>query len=283
MATDSEIITKAVEGALEQVQKYAPVKYAKLNADPQKKDAIIQAARTAAKEQVQLAKEFAGQPKNIVERLGKHLSQSRIEMIKEGLNLPTFRMDISQKSDGKHWVELTREGKPFLPARMLAASIDIDWASIMQYASIVVEAVLLVMSAVGISVSPGESVIEGTVEDVAQAIQNSSKLEKAIEQFITAWNAAGGNAWQKAKALFYLIKDTFAAGILWTIIKSLCSNMAWYDWLETAVKVSAMIIAALATDGAALIAEIALIVLSAVDFARKIANINQLSAIKETL
>ena len=44
-----------------------------------------------------------------------------------------------------------------------------------------------------------------------------------------------------------------------------------------------MIIAALATDGAALIAEIALIVLSAVDFARKIANINQLSAIKETL
>ena len=283
MATDSEIITKAVEGALEQVQKYAPVKYAKLNADPQKKDTIIQAARTAAKEQVQLAKEFAGQPKNIVERLGKHLSQSRIEMIKEGLNLPTFRMDISQKSDGKHWVELTREGKPFLPARMLAASIDIDWASIMQYASIVVEAVLLVMSAVGISVSPGESVIEDTVEDVAQAIQNSSKLEKAIEQFITAWNAAGGNAVQKAKALFYLIKDTYAARILWTVIKSLCSNMAWYDWLQTAAKVSAMIIAALATDGAALIAEIALIVLSAVDFARKIANINQLSAIKETL
>ena len=59
--------------------------------------------------------------------------------------------------------------------------------------------------------------------------------------------------------------------------------MAWYDWLETAVKVAAMIIAALATDGAALIAEITLIVLSAVDFARKIANINQLSAIKETL
>lgn len=55
--------------------------------------------------------------------------------------------------------------------------------------------------------------------------------------------------------------------------------MKWYDWLETTAKVSAMVVAALVTDGAALIAEIALTVLAAVDFARKIDNVVQLEEI----
>ena len=59
--------------------------------------------------------------------------------------------------------------------------------------------------------------------------------------------------------------------------------MKWYDWLETAAKVSAMIIATFATEGAALIAKIALTVLAAVDFARKIANLVQLEEIKKSL
>ena len=44
-----------------------------------------------------------------------------------------------------------------------------------------------------------------------------------------------------------------------------------------------MIIAALGTEGAALVAKIALIVLAAVDFARKIANLVQLEEIKKSL
>jgi hypothetical protein len=166
---------------------------------------------------------------------------------------------------------------------VLGASLDIDWSKIKQYASILVEATLLVMSAVGISVSPSAKAVDKAVEEAAQAIQSSSKLEKALEAFVTAWNNAGGSAYQKAKALFFLIKASNAGGILWKIIKAVCSNMAWYEWLETAAKVTAMIIAALATDGVALIAEIALIVLSAIDFARKIANLNQLETIKKTL
>ena len=52
--------------------------------------------------------------------------------------------------------------------------------------------------------------------------------------------------------------------MLWTIIKSLYKEMSKWDWVKTAAKVSAMIIAALATDGAVLIAKIALAVLAAV-------------------
>ncbi|XP_038062354.1 uncharacterized protein LOC119732824 [Patiria miniata] len=282
MATQSDIITKACNGALEEIQKKAPAEYAKLNADPDKKAKLIQAANSAATECVKLAEEFADKPhENIAERLAKHLSGERIKLIQGGLSIPTFRMDIT-KSAGNSLAQFTRGGEQFLTARALATSVDIDWATIKQYGSVLVEAVLLVMSAAGISVSPSSKVIGRAVEEAVDAIQASSKLQKALEVFVEAWNE-GGSAFSKAKALFNLIKDSYAAGILWTIIKTVCSEMAWYEWLEAAAKVTAMIIAALATDGVALIAEIALIVLAAVDFARKIANIVVLSELKQSL
>ena len=281
--SESDMVVKAVEGVLEEIQKNAPEEYVKLSADPRKKEVIIQAARSVAIEHLKLAKELAGQPENLTERLEKHLPESRIRLILGGLNLPTFRMDITKESDGKHWVHLTRDNQLFKPSRELAAVSDINWATIMQYASIVVEAVMLVVSAVGISLSLESSATEAAIEEAAEAIQTSTKFEMAVQEFITAWNAAGGSKWQSAKAIFQLIKDTYIAGILWTIIKGLCSNMSWLDWLETSAKVTAMIIAALATDGAALIAEIALVVMYAVDFARKIPNIVHLNEIKEQL
>ena len=283
MATHSNIVTKASDGALQQIRQNAPAEYAKLDADSVKKKQLIQAARETATECLQLAAEFLGQPTDIAERLAKHLSKDRIQLIRLGLSIPTFQMDVIKKEDGKYLVKLSKNGNPFMTGtRDLSVTADVDWSNTIQEASILVEAVLLVMSAVGISVNPSEEVMEKTVEDVVHEIETSSTLQRAIEDFISAWNTAGANAWEKATAIFNLLKDTYAAGILWTIIESLCKEMAWYDWLETAARVSAMIIAALATEGAALIAEIALIVLDAVDFARKIGNIVQLNEIKKT-
>jgi len=284
MATRSEKVSQAVEGALEQIKKNAPEEFSKLNADPKLKDAITEAAREAAAEEVRLADEFASRPdQDIRRRLCKHLPEERIKLIEEALSIPTFRMEIIKKSDGKYWVQLTRKGQEFLPGRELATVADTKWSSVLQEASILVEAVLLVMQAVGIKVAVSESTMKATVEDTAEAIQRSSQLQRAMKKFVDSWKAAGGNAAAKAKAIFILIKESYAAGILWTIIKSLCKEMKWYDWLETVAKVLAMIIAALATDGAALIAKIVLIILSAIDFARKIANLEQLEEIKQTL
>lgn len=281
---DIALIEKAVQGALEQLEKNASEEFAKLKADPLKKEALTESARAAATEQVKLSKEFSGRPDNIADRLAIYLPENRIKMIREGLDFPTFRMEIIKKSDGKHWVEMTRQGKLMEHgSRALVQSTDIDWSKLKQYASIIVEGILLVMSAVGISVTPSERAIDTAIDETVQVIKSSSKLQKALDEFVTAWNNAGGSAYQKAKALFLLIKASNSAGILWNVIKAVCSNMAWYDWLETAAKVSAMIIAALATEGVALIAEIALVVLAAVDFARKIANLNQLETIKGTL
>ena len=283
MAAGNETVSQAVKGALEQIQQNAPDEFAKMNADPRVRDAVTEAARAAATEEIKLAHEFSSRPdQDIRERLAKYLPEDRIKLIEEALSIPTFLMEITQKSDGKYLVQMTREGKEFLPSKELAMVADIEWTSILQEASILVEAILLVMNAVGISLSVSESTMEATVEETARAIENSPALQRAIAEFISSWHAAG-SALEKAKAIFVLLKDSYAAGILWTIIKSLCREMKWYDWLETAAKVTAMIIAALATEGAALIAKIALIVMSAVDFIRKLANLEKLKEIKQNL
>jgi hypothetical protein len=280
---DKEIIENVVKETIQEMEKRAPIQMHRLKQDDEKYQKILSAARKSATEQVTMSKEFADQPSDILVRLRKHLPEERIKLIQAGLSLPTYRLDITKSRQGHFTVSSKRGDEMFLASRNLMTMADIDWAKIMQYASIVVEGVMLVMSAIGISPSPSSGAIEKATEDVAQALKNSSKFEKAIEAFVQAWDSAGGSAYQKAKAIFYLMKDTYSAGLLWTVIKAVCSEMKWYDWLEVSAKVSAMLIAALATDGAALIAEIALVVLSAVDFARKLANLSQLEKIKSSM
>ena len=59
--------------------------------------------------------------------------------------------------------------------------------------------------------------------------------------------------------------------------------MSYLDWAKTAGIVTAMIVAALATDGAALIAKIILALNSAYDFINKLTNLSQLKAINQEL
>ena len=286
MADENEIVSKAVKGALEQIQKNAPGEFSKMAAYPKVRDAVTKAARAAATEEVKLAREFSSRPaQNIRERLAKYLPEDRIKLIEKALSIPTFRMEITQKSDGKYLVQTTRGGKEFLHRKELKTVANIASVSRVQEASILVEGVLLVFSAEGIAVSLTDITMLAIVEDTVNVIESSSALQRAIARFISSWNAAGGNAFNRARAIFVLLQEICvgACGILWTIIQSLCKEMKWYDWIETAAKVIASIIAALATEGAALIAEIALIVLSAVDFARKIANLVILEQIKQIL
>ena len=282
MVKDSEIIKQAVDGALEEIKKHAPWEYLKLEADQDKMAELIEEATATATETVKLSKEFIGQPLNIAERLAKHLPEDRIKLIRGALEIPTFRMEVTKHVDGRHWLIFKRNGEDFFPAHAVTTDLHHDIGDIIQKASILVEAIMLVMSAVGISVSASSRVVEKAVNEAANAIRSSSVLARALDDFVASWNSAG-SAFSKAKAVFYLVKDSHAAGILWNTIKCICSEMSWFEWVKTAAKVTAMIIAALATDGVALIAEIALIVLNAVDFGLKMANIVLLKKIKETL
>ena len=143
MATDNEKISEAVQGALAFIKKNAPEEHSKLIADDKLKDTITAAARKAAEEEVKLAHEFASQPQqDIRKQLEKYLPEDRIRLIEKALTIPTFHMEISKMDNGKHRVQLKREGEEFLSPRELKTKADIDWSKIRQYASIVVEAVI---------------------------------------------------------------------------------------------------------------------------------------------
>ena len=279
-----DIVQRAVDGALADIKKYAPHEFEDLLSDPVKKEALVHAARKAAEEEVNLAKEFSAGPCDDIEaRLLKHLPKHRVDLIKTGLEVPTYRLDIQKTHESRRpQVNITRDGKPFLMESIeLNSAAAFAKASWIQIASIVVEAILLVLQAVGIKVAVSKQAIAKTAEEIIPVIESSSQIQKAVQALEEA--AKGGSKLEIAKAIFYLIKDSYSASILWKIIKGLCSNMSKWDWIKTAGIVTAMIIAAFATDGLALIAKIVLALNSAYEFMKKLTNLQDMKLLKEKL
>ena len=138
-------------------------------------------------------------------------------------------------------------------------------------ASIIVEVVLLALGVVGINASIDDAVIEQTAQDVTGAVQRSSALQKAVQELKETFASANASNYDKAKAIF---QECETADILWMVIKDLCSNMSRLEWIKTAAEVTATLIAVLGTDGAALIAKIALALNSAYEFNKKTLQLN---------
>lgn len=280
MASQDEIIQKSIDGALAEIKKFAPDQFAKLEANPSKKAEIIKAARDNLTMHLNLAAEHPPMGKE-AEHLAKHLPKQRVKLIEKGLQVPTYRLDITQKADGHHWVDITRGGNEFMPSKKLDTTAAIDATSWLQMASIIVEAVLLVLNAVGVEIPDNAQIIKKVAEEIVDTIEKSLTLQKDIQALEDA--AKSGSSLNVAKAIFVLIGDCFSGGILWNIIKGLCVNMSWWDWTQTAVVVSAEVIAALATDGGALIVEIVVALKDAVQFMGKLTNLAELRAVKKKI
>eukprot|EP00118_Oscarella_pearsei_P011772 m.81724 g.81724 ORF g.81724 m.81724 type:complete len:281 (+) comp36246_c1_seq1:533-1375(+) len=278
MASDHDVEEQAVAGALAEFEKGTFGEFQK--ATPEEKTEFQAAARRAAQEFIKISKGLhPGMTLEEIEsHFGTHLSKPRIELIKEALTLPTFRMRLEKKSDGQTWAITTRDRKEFKPPILLDSLLAMDSASYLQMASVIVEAILLLLSAVGVKVAVDKAVMTKTTEEVVAVVGSSRKLQDAVKALQTAFD--GDSTWNQAKAIFYLAKDCKSAGILWTVIKGLCKNMTALEWIKTAATVTAMILAAFATDGVALIAKIVLALKSAYDFVQKIKNLNQLDGMK---
>ena len=242
----SELIEKSVEATFEEIKKYAPDDYAKIESDPYMKEAITDIARKAATEQVDFDRTVLQNPgTEVLSLLTDSLPEERIHMIQEAFNIPTFDMEVIHHKEKREdhslaRVEFKMEGKEFLPPIELVKAHDIDWARIMLYASIVVETVMLAVQAAGIKVAVSERTMEAAVKGTAKAIAESSVMQKAIQTFLKSWKGAKGSNWARAKAIFILLKDSSAAGMFWAIVKSLFAEMSWWDWIKTAAQVSAL-------------------------------------------
>ncbi|XP_068757211.1 uncharacterized protein [Montipora capricornis] len=285
-----EIVQKSVEATFEEMKKYSPEEYAKIEADPHLKEFIAEAATFAAGEEVAFDREFLQNPgEEVVSLLTGTLSVERIQLIQEALTIPTFDMTLeiipykNTKGNDVMLAEFKMEDEEFLPPMEIETLDGINRAKVFQYASIVIEAVMLAMQAAGIKVHVSKGTMRSAIKQAATKIKGSSVVQRALQTFVKSWRRAGSNNWAKARAVFFLLKDCQAGGLFWTIVKSLCKEMSWWDWAKTSAQVTAMIIAAFASGGAALIAKIFLALLSAARLVRKISNVIMLEEFEQNL
>lgn len=264
----SSFVEKAVQAALDAVRDNLPEDYEKLQKDPAKKKELIAAAKAVAEAQVngQGTFSFIGihQPpeeltKLLSEKLPKYVPSGRVELIKKGLQIPSYRLNFRHEK-GNYYVDITKSGVKYLDSIKLDTTVNAEKASGLQIASIVVEAVALLLSIVGIVV-PEEKIAEVATK-IATAIAESPAVKKAIEVLKNVWGS-GGSGSSKAKAVWELIKAVWGyrthGNIFIQIVKLLVSGMSWWQIVKTVGVITAMIVAAIATDGIALIAKLFLL------------------------
>jgi hypothetical protein len=210
------------------------------------------------------------------------IGHERVDLIKKSFAIETYRMKVVKMPDGQSALHVHRKGVEFQPERMLMSINDIETATVLQWASLVVELFLFVLSCVGIGVDLSEAEMRILVQEV-EGLVREPPFQRVLNKFLEVWNEAGGSVWGKAKAIFYFLKDSFPLGIFWKIIKLIFQNMSTWEKIRAMAEVSLMIVAAFATDGIALIARIALAVDSAVYLAEKIANLATFSDMKKTM
>jgi hypothetical protein len=210
------------------------------------------------------------------------IGYERVDFIKKYFAMETYKMKVVKKPDGQSAVQVYRKGIEFQPERMLMTINDIDAVTVLQWASLALEITHLVLSCVGLGLDISEIVIRAVVKEV-EALVREPAFQRAVEKFVEAWNAAGGNAWAKAKAIFEFLKDTYSLGIFWKIVKLFFQKMSAWEDIKAIAEVALMIIVGFATDGLALISKIVLIVDIAIDLADKIANLVMFSDMKKTM
>lgn len=249
-------------------------------------DDITGELKEAAKTEAELTKSMLNMinttsMQKVEEEMSKIIGFDRVELIKKSFDIETYSMKVLKKPDGQSTVLVQRGGNEFLPEIMLKTNNDIETAIMLQWASVVVELFLFVFSCVGIEVDLNPSEMKAIVEEVEGFIRGG--LQTALDKFLEAWNNAGGSVWGKAKAIFALLKDIFSLGFFWKITKLIIKKMSILQKIKALAKVAMLIVAAIKTGGAAIIARIALALKNSDKLVEKIRKIIMLSSMKETM
>lgn len=267
----ADIIQKNVTDVFLHIKKHDPESHQKLVADSSKKEELTKKIRQIAEDEISQGEELKRNGNDVTKLV---LPEGRLESIQNGLKMATYEFQIKEHPNRVAHLKFAQSGAHFKTINLDSIE-NCNSAYNLQLASIVIETVLLCMQALDIYVDADEEVIENAAERIVADIQNNPAFQRAVVKFVEKWNEAA-NALEKATALFGLLKETYAVGILWTCIKALCSKMTWWQWVISGAEIVAMVVASIATDGVALIAKLALSVKSAYDFVQKIANLGQL-------
>jgi hypothetical protein len=120
----------------------------------------------------------------------------------------------------------------------------------------IADVVFLVLGLAGLHVSNQERITRALLRELGEDTLRG--FLRAIHNF----NEAKG-ATAKAKALFTIFGQIYKAGGFRAVLKVIKDEMTWWEWVKTGVIAAAQIVAWVATDGVAFIAEVALNIMSA--------------------
>jgi hypothetical protein len=210
--------------------------------------------------------------KDVIKAVGDALKGKGLDFdaVRKGFLASSYECRIKD-----HDFIVTREGETLLHLTNLDTSQGIADATWIQIASVIVEAVFLIVSIVGSVPRPTGKVIDRAAAAIARKVAHTPALQRAVARIVEAFKS--GSRWDQAKSIFLLLKEVHAAGLVIIIVKILLSDLKWYDYALMVAKTLAYIAAAVLTDGLALIAKLVLILDDAVEFAIKLANLDKLN------
>ena len=268
--------------ALEELEKYPLIPE-----NENHKEKILEVLKEAATMEVTLTTKMVHMFDNktmleVEQATSAIIGGERVDFIKISFLIETYRMEVVEKFDGPLVVQVHRQGSEFHSEIKLVSIKEIEKATVLQWASLVIEVFLFVLSCVGIRVDQSEDEMAFLVQEVEYLVEEPP-FQAALNTFLEAWKEAKGSAKQKAKAIFYLLKDCYSLGHFCEIIKLICTDMSKREMIKAMAEVALMIVAAITTEGLALIARIAIALDNAGYLKNKIANLVMFSDMKKTL
>lgn len=274
-----------VSKALREAEKLEPEELEELKSDFSKYEALKSFIRKVAEEDKRIAaavedKIETGDEEGIELELSKICSTKKLKMIKESLEAETFHMYIA-KIGGVDTVRTMSNGMEVFPTIQIESVADVERAHYLQWGSILVECVFLLLECANIRLHLSNTLRRKACEKAAKWLKTPA-MRRACRALESAWKSSSRNL-ARARAIFEFVKEAYIHKMLWNLIRFMCQDMSPADWAWAAAALAASVIASFSTGGAALIAKIVLALSKAYSLSKKINNLSHLSCIREKL
>ena len=268
---------------IEDLQKKALAEFEKVQSilEMDKKKVMEVLKERAEKEEALITKMSRMSDNKSMQEMLTIIGEGYVNCMIFSFSIETPRMNIVER-DGQSALRVIWTGYEFQPERKLVSIEDIDTAIVLQLTSLVLELFILVLRCVLIRVFLTEAEMRKLFQEV-EGLVREGKFQEALNKFVDDWNEAKDSAWGKAKAIFNFLEKSYSLGLFWKIIKLIIQNMSTEEMTFAIANVAVIIVAALATDGLALIARIAMIVNKALSLGEKIAYLRRFSDMKKKM
>ena len=117
---------------------------------------------------------------------------------------------------------------------------------------VIFDAVCLALGAVGLRAAVSGATIEAMTRAAAPAMSQ-------IERIIATMAAPGAGVTDYARGIFNILKAIYSGGCLGAVFSAFTSSLSWWDGVLYGITGTATIVAALATDGVAFVAEVVIL------------------------